>query len=125
MSGGWLLFLFLFILGITAQTFNQFEIWDQKYPESGFTMDQSVITSSQKSATESPMLIFVIYEWTKTFVTIIGSGILAVLSLGGLFYALGWPVNFITIALLQLIQLPANLIIFSWLFELWTGRSIG
>lgn len=127
MSGGWQLFLFLFILGVVAGTFNQFGVaaWGDKKPTMDYTITEGTITSVQESAQTSPITIFVIYMWVVTFVTIIFDGILAVLSLGTLFYALGWPVGLLEAALLQIIQLPANLIIFAWLFELWTGRSIG
>lgn len=127
MSGGWQLFLFLFILGVVAGTFNQFGVaaWGDEKPEMDYTITEGTITSVQESATSSPITIFVIYMWVVAFVTIIFDGILAVLSLGTLFYALGWPVGLLEAALLQILQLPANLIIFAWLFELWTGRSIG
>ena len=125
MSSGWYLFLFLFILGVTAQGFNQFGIWQVKYPESQFSVTNDMITSTETGVQSSNISIFVIYQWVVTFLTIIGSGVLAVISLGLLFYGMGWPIGIIGAAVLQLIQLPANLIIFVWLFELWTQRSIG
>ena len=127
MSGGWQLFLFLFILGVVAQTWNTFGVpaWTPKYPSAQYTMDQSTIVSTQQSVKDSPISIFVIYTWVVQFFTIIGSGLVAVGSVGLFFYGMGWPVGIIGAGLLQLIQLPANLVIFSWMYELVTGRSIG
>lgn len=125
MSGGWQLFLFLFILGIVLQGFNQIGLWSPKYPDAGYTMETSTIEDVQAGAKAASPTIFVIYAWVISFVTIIGSGVVAVLSLGILFWGMGWPMDATSVALLQLIQLPANLIIFAWLFELWTGRPIG
>lgn len=125
MSGGWYIFLFLFILGVVMQGVTTFNIWAPKYPNAQFTMDQSTIVSTQEAVSDSPMGIFVIYVWVMTFIKIIGSGILAVISVGLLLYGLGWPIGLIGAALIQIIQLPANLVIFMWLFELITGRSVG
>lgn len=125
MSAGWQVFLFLFILGMTAQTFNTFGIWSPQYPNAGFTIDSSTVTSAQGSAQDAPIGIFVIYQWVVTFAVIIGSGITAVFSLGILFYGMGWPVGVLGAALLTLIQVPATLISLTWVYELWTGRVIG
>jgi len=124
MSGGWILFLFLFILGISAQAVNTFGIWSPQYPDAGYTMSSDVVVSTGQAATQDPITIFVIYAWVMRFVTIFLSGIFAVISLGGLFYGMGWPIGILGAALLQLIQLPANMVIFAWVYELVTGRSI-
>ena len=123
-SGGWQVFLFLFILGVACQSINQMGIWNVAEPNmqySGISQDQ--INQTQNSAVNnSPVNIFVVYTWIVTFMTIIGSGILAVFSVGTLFYGMGWPVGVVGAAVIQLIQLPANIVVFFWLFELWTGR---
>ena len=124
MSGGWYLFLFLFILGVTAQGFNQLGIWDVSYANSGYQVTSDTLNASQEAAVNSPIGIFVIYAWVITFLTIFFSGILAVLSVGALFYSMGWPIGIVGAAVLQMIQLPANLIMFAWMFELWTGRNV-
>lgn len=125
MSAGWPIFLFLFILGVTAQTFTMFGIWDVKYPNAGYTVDTGQISSAAQNAKDSPITLFVIYTWTIQFITIICSGLLAVISLSLLFYALGWPIGIIGGALLQLIQIPATLVSLMWVFELITGRNLG
>jgi hypothetical protein len=124
MSGGWYLFLFLFILGVTAQGFNQLGLWDVKYADSGYQVTTETIQNAQESAVNSPIGIFVIYAWVISFLTIFFSGILAVLSVSALFYSMGWPIGIVGAAVLQMIQLPANLIMFAWIFELWTGRNV-
>jgi hypothetical protein len=124
MSGGWYLFLFLFILGVTAQGFNQLGLWDVHYADSGYQVTADMINQSNEAAKTSSPNIFVIYTWVITFLTVFGSGILAVLSVGALFYSMGWPIGLVGAAVLQMIQLPANLIMFAWMFELWTGRNV-
>ena len=122
-SGGWYIFLFLFILGCCCQGVNQLGIWNVSEPNASYNLSTTQVNQVQQSASQnSPLTIFVIYNWIITFVTIIGSGVLAVLSLGLLFYGMGWPVGIVGVAVLQMIQLPANLVIFMWLFELWTGH---
>jgi hypothetical protein len=124
-SGGWYVFLFLFILGITCQTVNQVGIWNHYYsePNAAYTVQSGDVQNLQNTAVNnSPVGIFVIYVWIVAFLTVIGSGILAVFSIGLLFYGMGWPVGIVGAAVLQLIQLPANIIMLFWLFELWTGR---
>ena len=123
-SGGWYVFLFLFILGISCQSINQLGIWNVNEPNMGYTgVTSEQISDAQNSAVNnSPVNIFVVYTWIVTFMTIIGSGVLAVFSVGALFYGMGWPVGMAGAAIIQLIQLPANIVVFFWLFELWTGR---
>jgi hypothetical protein len=125
MSSGWLVFLFLFILGITAQTFNTFGIWDVKYPNSGYAVDSGQISTAVQNAKDAPITIFVGYTWAIQFVTIIASGLLAVISLGLLFYAMGWPVGVAGAGVLTLVQAPATLISLVWVYELITGRNVG
>jgi hypothetical protein len=125
MSAGWPVFLFLFILGISAQTFNTFGIWDVHYPDAGYTVDTSQVGTSVSAEGSQVPSIFVIYTWTMDFVKIIGSGLVAVISLSFLFYAMGWPIGIVGAALLQLIQIPATLVALMWVFELFTGRNIG
>lgn len=125
MSAGWPVFLFLFILGITAQTFTTFGIWDVNYPNAGYTVDTSQVgTSVTAESTQTPSII-ILYTWTMDFLKIIGSGLVAVISLSLLFYAMGWPIGIVGGALLQLIQIPATLVALMWVFELFTGRTIG
>ena len=123
-SVGWQVFLFLFILGVSCQSINQMGIWNVAEPNMQYSgISQEQINQTQNSAVNnSPVNIFVVYTWIVTFMTIIGSGILAVFSVGTLFYGMGWPVGVVGAAVLQLIQLPANIVVFFWLFELWTGR---
>ncbi len=123
-SGGWQVFLFLFILGVSCQSINQMGIWNVAEPNMQYSgISQEQINQTQNSAVNnSPVNIFVVYTWIVTFMTIIGSGILAVFSVGTLFYGMGWPVGIVGAAVIQLIQLPANIVVFFWLFELWTGR---
>lgn len=124
-SGGWYVFLFLFILGVTCQSVNQLGLWNhyisEPNPQFSVTNDQ-VANLQNTSVNNSPVGIFVIYTWIVAFMTVIGSGILAVFSIGLLFYGMGWPIGFVGVALLQLIQAPATLVMLFWLFELWTGR---
>ena len=123
-SGGWQVFLFLFILGVSCQSINQMGIWNVAEPNMQYSgISQEQINQTQNSAVNnSPVNIFVVYTWIVTFMTIIGSGVLAVFSVGTLFYGMGWPVGIVGAAVIQLIQLPANVVVFFWLFELWTGR---
>ena len=124
MSGGWYLFLGLFILGVVTQGFNQMGLWDVHYASSGYQVTSDVINSTEQGATHSDLGIFVIYTWVYTFVVVFFSGILAVLSVSVLFLSMGWPIGLVGAAIMQIIQLPANLVIFAWLFELWTGRQV-
>lgn len=122
-SGGWYIFLFLFTLGVVCQSVNQFGIWNVAEPNTAYSIQSSDIQHLQDNAVNnSPLNIFVIYTWIVAFLTVIGSGIIAVFSVGLLFYGMGWPVGIIGAALLTLIQAPATLIELFWLFELWTGR---
>jgi hypothetical protein len=122
-SGGWYVFLFLFILGVTCQSVNQLAIWKVSEPNAAYSVQSSDVQNLQNTAVNnSPVGIFVIYVWIVAFLTVIGSGILACFSIGLLFYGMGWPTGVVGAALLQLIQLPANLVMLFWLFELWTGR---
>jgi hypothetical protein len=125
MTSGWLIFLFLFVLGVTCQGFNQMGIWDIKEPNASFTMDTSTVTNTQTQMTGTPLDALTPFTMLITFLTIIGSGIIAVFSLSALFIGMGWPIGLVGAAVLQMIQLPANLIMFVWLFELWTGRNVG
>lgn len=125
MSGGWQIFLFLFILGIVFSTINALGIWSPTYPDAQYKADISTIEEAESGAEAAPLGIFVIYAWVITFVTIFVSGLVAVISLDLLFYGMGWPIDPISAACLQLIQAPATLIALAWVFELWTGRSIG
>jgi hypothetical protein len=122
-SGGWYVFLFLFLLGVTCQSVNQLGIWNVAEPNAAYSIQSSDVQHLQDNAVNnSPLSIFVIYTWIVAFLTVIGSGIIAVFSIGLLFYGMGWPVGIIGAALLTLIQAPATLIELFWLFELWTGR---
>ena len=125
MSIGWYQFLFLFILGVTASSFNQMGIWDTHYTDPGFTMSNDVIVSSVEEIQDAPITVFVVYAWVVNFITIIGSGIVAVVSLPAMFYMLGWPMDALSTALIQLFQAPATLTFFVWIFEIVTGRSVG
>lgn len=125
MSGGWQIFLFLFILGVVLQSINTMGIWSPRYPNAQYTMEISDISEVEAGAEASPITIFVVYAWIVAFVTVIVSGLVAVISLNLLFYGMGWPVDIVTAACLQIIQTPATLIAFAWVFELWTGRPIG
>ena len=124
MSGGWYIFLFLFVLGVTTSGFNQLGLFDVHYAESGYSVTADTITSAQSAATNSTLTIVVTYAWVISFLTIIGSGILACLSVAALFHSMGWPVGVVGDVVLTIVQLPANLIMFMWLFELWTGRNV-
>jgi hypothetical protein len=124
MSGGWYLFLFLFILGVVTQGFNQMGIWDVKYASSGYQVTADTLNATEQGAANSDLGIFVIYTWIYTFVVVFFSGILAVLSVAALFHSMGWPIGIVGDAILTMIQLPANLIMFAWIFELWTGRQV-
>jgi hypothetical protein len=125
MSTGWYLFLFLFIFGIAAQSVNQMGIWDTNYTDTGFTLTTNTVQESVQSVKDAPITVFVVYQWVVNFIVIIGSGIVAVISLPTLFYMLGWPVGTLASALIQLLQLPATLTFFVWIFELVTGRAVG
>jgi hypothetical protein len=122
-SGGWYIFLFLFILGVTAQSFNQMGIFSVSQPVNAYSVSTDQLMQLQNnSVNNSPLSIFVIYSWVIAFMTIIGAGILSVISFGSLMYLMGWPVGIVGAACIQLIQLPATMIMLFWLFELWTGR---
>jgi uncharacterized membrane protein len=122
-SGGYYTFLFLFILGVVCGSINQIGIWNVAEPATGYSVSNDQIANLQNTAVNnSPIGIFVIYVWIVAFLTVIGSGILAVFSVGLLFYGMGWPVGPVGAALLTMIQAPATLQALFWLFELWTGR---
>jgi hypothetical protein len=124
-SGGWYVFLFLFILGVTCQSINQTGLWTVYFaePNAAYSIQSSDVQHLQDNAVNnSPLSIFVIYTWIVAFLTVIGSGIIAVFSVGLLFYGMGWPVGVVGAATLTLIQAPITLIELFWLFELWTGR---
>ena len=121
-SGGWYTFLFLFILGMTCQTVNTLGFWNVHEPNSQYSVSLNQVTTFSNKATSSPLSIFVIYSWIIDFMTIVGSGLLGVLSIGVLFYAMGWPVGTVGAALLTLIQAPATLQALFWVYELLTGH---
>lgn len=122
-SGGWYIFLFLFILGVTCQGMSTMGITNHIFPDTQYVgATSSDLESLQSGALESPLLIFVIYSWVIEFMKIIGAGILAVISVAALFHGMGWPTGVVGDAVLTMIQLPANIIVLFWLFELWTGR---
>ena len=122
-SGGWYIFLGLFIIGVVCSGMNTIGIWNVNTPNSQFSWSESQNKQlNDANINNSPIGIFVIYTWIVNFLTIIGSGILAVFSLALLFHGLGWPVGLVGDAVLTMLQLPANIIVLFWLFELWTGR---
>jgi hypothetical protein len=126
-SGGWLVFLFLFILGVVCGAYSQLGIWQNHYPQTGYTVSMDTVNGTESASVPngpSALSIFVIYSWVVAFVTVIFSGIVAVFSLSLLFYGLGFPINAATAAILQMIQVPATLIALMWLYELWTGRQV-
>ena len=124
-SGGWQVFLALFIIGVVCQGINQIGVWQvQSYtPGYNVTLEQ-VNDLSNNAVNNNPMSIFVVYQWVIAFITVIVSGIVAVFSLAALFYWIGWPVNIVTGALIQMLQMPATLIALMWVFELLTGRQV-
>jgi hypothetical protein len=121
-SGGWQIFLALFIIGACAQFINQVGIWNVSEANQQFALNGTEITTYTSQSANSTLSIFVIYQWIVTFVQIIASGLVAELSLGVLFYAMGWPVGVLGAALLTLIQAPATLVSLYWVFEVLTGH---
>lgn len=126
MSAGYLIFLFLFILGVVCGSVNEMGLFQQQHmPETQFSITNEQVAQISDDAMNSELNIFVVYTWLVSFVKVIVSGIVATISLSLLFYGMGWPINIVTAACLQMIQLPATLIMFFWVFELITGRSVG
>ena len=124
-SGGWYIFLFLFILGVTCQGINETGIWSVyvSEPNGQFTAPtQDQFNATQDAALKSPLGIFVIYDWIMTFMKILFSGVIAVFSIPLMLHGIGFSPGIIVDAMIQMIQLPAQIIMFFWLFELWTGH---
>ena len=122
-SGGYYTFLFLFILGVVCGSINQIGIWKVSEPNTAYNIQMTDVQHLQdNNVNNSPLTIFVIYAWIVAFCTVIGSGIVAVFSLGLLFYGMGWPVGPVGAAILTMLQAPATVQALFWLFELWTGR---
>lgn len=124
-SGGFQIFLFLFILGSTMGVVDQLGIFQVHYATPGYEIQMETLSDAHNAALDSPLSIFVVYIWVVAFLKIIVSGLLAVISFAGLLYALGWPMDTTGALLIQLVQTPATLIAFMWIYELWTGRIIG
>ena len=123
-SGGWQVFLFLFIVGVVCGAFNQMNLWQYHAPQTNYNVTMDNLNAAEEATTQgSPLSIFVVYQWVAAFVTVIFSGIVAVFSIGALLYGLGFPTGIIGAALITMIQAPATLIAFMWLYELWTGRQ--
>jgi len=121
-SGGWQIFLALFIIGASAQFVNSIGIWNVQEGNQQFAIDNSQISTYATSSANSQLSIVVIYQWIVGFVSLIVAGLVAELSLGVLFYAMGWPVGILGAAILTLIQAPATVVSLFWVFELLTGH---
>src|SRR5512138_1337668 len=127
MTGGWQIFLFLFILGVVCGSLNEmgiFASWTH-LPDTAYTIGEEQIAATGDSVVNQELDALLPIKMLISFVKILVSGVVAVFSLGALFWGLGVPMNAVTIGVLAMIQVTANLIAVFWLFELVTGRSVG
>jgi hypothetical protein len=121
-SGGWYIFLFCFIFGVVCQSVTTLGIWQVSLPNAQNSVTIQQINQTEKAAQDSPLSIFVIYSWIVMFVTVITAGLISSVSVALYLYGLGWPVGVVGSAIIQILQLPADLVLFYWVFELLTGH---
>ncbi len=123
-TGGWQIILFLMILGGAMQFFSTLHVSQVAIQSPGTNITMSNIEDTASAVQNSPMGIFVIYEWILAFLPILVSALEAVLSLAYVFWGLGFTSNPLILAIIQLVQLPAIFVEFMWLYEVITGHIL-
>lgn len=125
MSLGPQIILLFVIIGSVFGAIDAIGIWSQA--SSSYSMEISVdqINSTQNSATSlTPSVFSYVIVLANCMITIFKYIISAIVSLPAMFWMMGFPVNAVTILCLQMIQAPFQWVMFTYLFELWTGRPL-
>ena len=125
MSSGWYIFLFLLILGVVTGGIGELGIWDTHFTNNQYSMSKSTIEGAVEPVNSVQPTIIAPYQWMMSFFKIIGAGLLAVVSIAAVFWAFGFTSDPVTLFVLAVLQMPEYLIVFVWLFEVVTGRSVG
>ena len=124
MNAGYQIFLFLFTFGVVCGGINALGIFHHKLPQEQYTISNTQVESTVRGAMESPLNFFTMYEVIMKFVGIILMGFLACFSLAAVFYAIGFPIGFVSAAILQIIQTPVTLVMLFFFYEQLSGRAV-
>jgi hypothetical protein len=127
MTAGYNILLFFVVLGAASGFFSQIGLFGiANHSGNSMAVTNTIINSTQAGASSTQLNIFASFSVLVTFMGVIAGSILAcIVSIPLMLYMLGLPVNPVVAAFLQLIQTPAQYVMFMWLFELWNHSSVG
>ena len=111
--------LFLFILGAVTQGFNEYNVFGVALPNTGLTLESDRAESLHQGALKQPTSEFNWVEVLRTFMSVIGAGVLAVFTIIPLAIKYGVPLG-----LAIILQAPVTLVTIFGLWEWWMGRSV-
>lgn len=125
MNAGYQIFMALFTIGVVCAGINQIGLWPtHKLPSQSFDVTTTQVYGLHDKSRTAEFNFFTMWDLIIAFMTVIGSGFLAVFSLAALFYGLGWPIGVTGAAILQMLQTPATLVMMFFFYEQWTGRVV-
>ena len=125
MSSGWYILLFLFTLGVITGAIGELGIWDTHFTNNQYTSTQETLSGAIESVQSVQPTIIAPYQWMMSFFKVIGAGLLAMISVSAVFWAFGFTSDPVTLFAITVLQTPEYLVMFIWLFEVVTGRSVG
>jgi hypothetical protein len=116
--------LLLFVtIGAVFGAIDAMGIWTQASSSYSMSISTDQINSTQLSATSQvPSVFTYVIVLANCMITIFKYILTSLLSLPAMFWMMGFPVNAVTVICLQMIQAPFQWVMFTYLFELWTGR---
>jgi hypothetical protein len=126
MNGLYDILLFLFILGAVSQGVNEMGFFNQNIPDAGVTLGDSTVTEIHSSALSQSTNEFNWIEVIKSFMRVIGAGILAMFTIipmiVGFMQAVGVDYN-LALLMAGILQAPITFVTLFGLYEFWTGRA--
>jgi len=127
MNGLYDIMLVLFILGAMSQGFNELGFFDHSVPDSGLTLDESVVSEVHTGALNQSTNDFNLIEVIKSFMAVIGSGILAMFTIIPLVMGYMTMVGVdagTALIMAGILQAPVTFVTLFGLYEFWTGRPV-
>lgn len=126
MNGLYDILLFLFVLGAVSQGFNELGFFGIDVPDAGVTLSDDNVREIHESALSQSTNEFNWIEVIKSFMSVIGAGILAMFTIipmvAGMMIAVGVDGTF-AYASAAILQAPVTFVTLFGLYEFWTGRA--
>jgi hypothetical protein len=126
MNGLYDILLFLFVLGAVSQGFNELGFFGVDVPDAGVTLSDDNVREIHESSMNQSTNEFNWIEVIKSFMSVIGAGILAMFTIipmvAGMMIAVGVDSTF-AYGAAAILQAPVTFVTLFGLYEFWTGRA--